>query len=151
MTSTFRAAAGVVFSAAALAMAPVAGAAAPSASDQVLAVERAWNRAIAARDGAAVSALLSEEFVFVAPNGLIVGKAAMVRAASDRAYAIDPFDTIDPVVRLYGKTAVVTGSFTQKGSYDGKAFASSYAYTDVYVLRRGRWIAVSAHASLIAK
>lgn len=123
---------------------------AASIEADLLAVERRWNRAVAERDGAAVAEILSDDFVFIAPNGAIVGKAALVHAASDTAYVIDPFETVEPLVRVYGSTAVITGTFVQSGHFKGAPFSGRYAYTDVYAQRGGRWVAVSAQASALA-
>lgn len=64
---------------------------------------------------------------------------------------IDPFETRDVQVRLYGGTAILTGWFEQTGRFQGRAYRSRSRYTDVYVREGGRWAAVSAHASTLPR
>lgn len=117
--------------------------------DAILAVERQWNAAVAARDPQTIAKILRPEFVFIAANGSKLDREAMLAAASNPDFQIDPFDTIAPDVRLYGSTAVVIGRFEQTGRYKGQPFRMTYAYTDVYVKTAEGWQAVSAHASVV--
>ena len=45
-------------------------------------------------------------------------------------------------VRVYGNTAVLTGGIREKGMRNGKAYADTSRWTDVFVKRGGRWQAV---------
>jgi len=49
-----------------------------------------------------------------------------------------------------GDTAVVTGRSTIKGVRDGKDLIGRERWTDVFVRRDGRWLAVASHSSRIA-
>ncbi len=42
-------------------------------------------------------------------------------------------------VRVFGNSAVVTGSETEKSSYQGKDTSGKSAWTDVWVMRNGKW------------
>jgi len=55
------------------------------------------------------------------------------------------------LVRVYGNAAVMTGHFSQRGTYKGEPFETSSRYTDVYVKMNGQWRAVSAHATRMPK
>ena len=48
-------------------------------------------------------------------------------------------------VRVFGETAVVTGTDDRKGSYKGQDYSGRYLWTDVLVKRHGRWQEVAAH------
>jgi len=54
-------------------------------------------------------------------------------------------------VKVYGKTAVVTGRFVAKGQSKGKPFTFTERYTGVFVKRDGRWQLVAEHANEIAQ
>jgi hypothetical protein len=56
----------------------------------------------------------------------------------------------DMKVRLYGNTAIVTGTDTEKSEYHGKDSSGVYLWTDVFVLRNGRWQAVSSQSTKVA-
>src|SRR5260370_36126064 len=49
-------------------------------------------------------------------------------------------------VRVFGHTAVVTGSDTEKSSYKGKDTSCKYVWTDVFVQRNGRWQALASQS-----
>ena len=53
----------------------------------------------------------------------------------------------DMKVRVYGNTAVVTGTDTERGVYHGKDSSGKYLWTDVFVHRNGRWQAVSSQST----
>ncbi|HZS04453.1 MAG TPA: nuclear transport factor 2 family protein [Blastocatellia bacterium] len=112
-------------------------------------LEREWDDAIVQKDLAALKRILSDDFVFIDEAGGINRKADIIAAIESPDLAIEPFETEDVVVRVYGDTAILTGHFRQKGKYKGRSFAAHYRYTDVYVRQKEGWKAVSAHASLL--
>jgi ketosteroid isomerase-like protein len=118
---------------------------------EVIAVETAWNDAIVRKDTAAVARILAPDFVYVTPDGQVVERALLLRAIADPLGRMEPFTTRDVVVRRHGDAVVVTGWFRQAGTADGQPYASFVRYTDVYVRKDGRWIAVSAHASRLPR
>jgi ketosteroid isomerase-like protein len=59
------------------------------------------------------------------------------------------YDVDDMKVMLYGKTAVVTGRSTLKGTNKGVAWTSQSRFTDVFVWRDNRWQLVAGHSSRI--
>ena len=59
------------------------------------------------------------------------------------------YDVDDMNVRLYDKTAVVTGRVTTKRLVKGQAMTSQSRFTDVFVWRDGRWQLVAGHSSRI--
>lgn len=114
---------------------------------ELLAVETAWNEAIVRHDTTTVSRILAPDFTYVGPDGEVADRAELLRVIADTAGQMEPFTTRDVTVRAYGDAAVVTGWFRQAGTWRGGAYENMIAYTDVYVCRDGRWMAVSAHAS----
>jgi ketosteroid isomerase-like protein len=54
-------------------------------------------------------------------------------------------------VRVFGNTAVVTGSDTEKSTYKGKDSSGKYLWTDVFVMRQGRWQAAASHSTKVEK
>lgn len=55
----------------------------------------------------------------------------------------------DLTVRIYGDTAVVTGSSSQKGQENGKDYSGDYRFTRVYVKQGEAWKTVALQATLI--
>ena len=93
---------------------------------------------------------LAEDYVLIAPNGAVKSKRDIVRELSAPGMRMDPFETSEVKLRLYGDSAVVTGRMTQKFVAGGVRYTNDVRYTDVYVKRKGRWLLVSAHASTMA-
>lgn len=52
-------------------------------------------------------------------------------------------------VRVFGRTAIVTGSDTEKSMYKGKDSSGKYVWTDVFVNRNGRWQAVASETTKV--
>lgn len=93
---------------------------------------------------------LAEDYVLVTPTGAVKGKRDIVRELSTPGMRMEPFDTSEVQVRMYGEAAVVTGRMRQKFVLGGMQYTNDVRYTDVYVKRKGRWLLVSAHASTVA-
>jgi hypothetical protein len=53
------------------------------------------------------------------------------------------------VVRLFGNTAVVTGSTMEKRSDHGKDSSGKYVWTDVFVKQNGKWKAVVSQTARV--
>jgi len=112
-------------------------------------LEREWDAAIVRKDVATLERILSPDFVYIDSVGGVNPRAALLEGIKNSEAVMEPFETEDVSVRIYGDTAVLTGRFTQKASYKGKIFSGQFRYTDVYVKRGSSWQAVSAHASRI--
>jgi hypothetical protein len=50
-------------------------------------------------------------------------------------------------VRIFGITAVVTGSNTEKSMSHGKDSSGKYVWTDVFVMRNGLWQVVASQST----
>jgi ketosteroid isomerase-like protein len=55
----------------------------------------------------------------------------------------------DVKVRVYGKTAVMTGRFNAKGTFKGKTIDVRERYTAVWVKQNGRWQLVAEQGNFI--
>jgi hypothetical protein len=143
--------AGLVLAIGALAAAPARAQLAPDAvRAELLALEARWDSAVVRKDVALLEGILDPGFVFIDADGAVSTRTGMLAGLQDPDLVIDPFETRDVLVRVYGGTAVLTGWYEQTGRYRGRAYRSRMRYTDVYVRNAGRWIAVSAHASRLA-
>jgi len=132
----------------------VLAAAAPSAEADraaILAVERDWNRAVAEKDFAALERILADDFILIWADGSVSNRTQVLANARANTWTIEPFETEEVVVRIYGDTAVVTGRFTQTASNGERRVTNSFRYTDVYRRKGATWVAVSAQATVIPK
>ena len=103
----------------------------------------AWDKAIVAKDAAAVAANVAPDFAQIESGGVVVGRDEFIKDLLDPTLRIDPYKVEDFSVRVYGDTALLTGRIRMTGISEGKPFASHFRYIDVYVKRDGAWKVVS--------
>jgi ketosteroid isomerase-like protein len=108
---------------------------------------QAWDRAIIAKDRAAIAANMASDFRDIDGHGNVADKAEFLEGLTDAQLTIDPYTVPDLDVRLYGDVALLSGTTRMTGSYQGKPFRSNYRYIDIYVRRAGVWRVVSVQIS----
>ncbi len=109
------------------------------ASAAITKVERAWESAMRAKDGAAVDKILATNWIGLNPDASTSTHAEFVKAVNAGDYATVKLD--DVKVRMAGAAAIAYGTASDK---DGK-----YAYTDVFVQESGTWRAVYSQLALV--
>ncbi|HZZ76352.1 MAG TPA: nuclear transport factor 2 family protein [Puia sp.] len=109
-----------------------------------------WINSIAKRDASTLANILADDFVMISPNGTKLSKKdnlSMVASAQIEYHSID-VDSID--VRLItNDVAIVSCWLTFMFKSDGKDMSGKNCYQDIYLKRKGRWVAVSAHVTLL--
>ncbi|KQW51151.1 MULTISPECIES: nuclear transport factor 2 family protein [unclassified Roseateles] len=139
-----------VLAALALSFAGLAFAAPPAALvAQLKAQADAWDRAILAKDRAAIEANMADDFRQIDSHGNVETKASFVEGLITPDLALDPYTVEEFEVRVYGDTALVSGRTRMTGRYQGQPFNTHYRYIDVYVKRDGVWKIVSVQTSPI--
>ena len=118
---------------------------------RILALENAWNEAETHRDVNAVDALLASTFTYTDSDGTVMDKPQFL--ASINAPSFDPEQIVNGgmKVQMYGPTAVVTGSYSEKGKNKGKETVRHGRFTDVWVLQNGAWHCVASQETLVGK
>ena len=87
--------------------------------------------------------ILAEEFYCSNPDGSLVDRKGFL-AQTARPVTISNLETHDVLIRILGDVAIIHARTTYTLP-DGRA--GSGRYTDVWRLRDGRWVAVSAHVT----
>jgi ketosteroid isomerase-like protein len=112
------------------------------------ALERKWMGALQQRDASALSQLVSEDFTLVSPRLTIAaGDREKYFQHSMRELNLTSYDFEALTVRLYGRTAIVSGRLKQSATVAGEDWGGAYLFTDVWVSRDGVWQVVSRHMS----
>jgi ketosteroid isomerase-like protein len=106
-------------------------------------LSNAWDKAIVAKDRAAVAGNMGPEFRIIDGQGEIGNKQEFVEDILDPKLVIDPYTVEEFEVRLYGDVALLSGRTRMTGKHDGKPFESNYRYIDIYARRDGEWRIVS--------
>ena len=114
----------------------------------IIALENSWNQAELHNDAHAVDMLLADDFVMTVADGYTMNKAAFLASVRDTWYHPDALQSENMEVHTYGNTAVVTGSYLEKGKDKGKAFERRGRFTDTWINFSGEWRCVASHFSV---
>jgi len=116
-------------------------------SQTLQAMEQAWLNAEKNHDAAAFEKLVADDWIAISPDGKSQTKAE--RAAEIKTADITSAMQGDMNVRIFGDTAVVTGTDDEITLKDGKKSNGHYVWTDVFVKRNGKWLAVASQTAQI--
>ena len=111
-------------------------------------IEKDLIAAVLRRDEDFVKRTLADELTFVTPLGDLVGKEKMTKF--DEKLVNESIETDEIKVRVFEKTAVVTGRATIKSRYENQDLSGQYRFTRVY-LKRDTWQIIAYHATRIAE
>lgn len=116
----------------------------------LLALERKWTDALKLRDASALSQIISDDFTFASPRlaGVGIDRAKYFDHAL-RDLKLTAYEFEELKVRLYGRTAIISGRLKQNATVGDEDWSGLYLFTDVWVSRDGVWRVVSRHASLL--
>jgi ketosteroid isomerase-like protein len=123
-----------------------AGASTPE--QEIRALETQWNEARARADIAALDRILVDDWTVTHANGTTDTKAkylADLRSGARKfsgAVAVSDF-----VVRVYGDTAVASGSSDSTVTLNGQPQGGKLHFTRVYVKRNGAWKMIVTQAT----
>jgi ketosteroid isomerase-like protein len=121
-----------------------------AAEKALTALERKWMSALQQRDASALSQIISEDFTLVSPRFIIAaGDRDKYFQHAMRELNLTSYNFEGLTVRLYGRTAVVSGRLKQSANVAGEDWGGAYLFTDVWVSRDGTWQVVSRHTSLL--
>ena len=122
---------------------------APSDQEVLVDLERRWNAAFYQKDAAFIETILADDFVATYDDGSRGDKAKelSLAAAFDRQVESAVLD--DFTVKEYGDTAIVWFSLRVVGIRQGQRAETNLRYTDVWVVRDGRWLCVSSHSTQV--
>jgi ketosteroid isomerase-like protein len=118
------------------------------AEKELLQIERDWTQASLKGDATALGKILGDDWVGQGPAGTMT-KTQVLAELKSGDNKTESITLGDMKVRVYGDTAVVTGSDDEKSSYKGKDTSGHYTWTDVFVKRKGHWEAVASQGTLI--
>jgi ketosteroid isomerase-like protein len=111
-------------------------------------MERDWTAAALKKDTATLDKILADDWAGQNPAGVATKGETLADLKSGDA-KLESETLGDMKVRVFGDTAVVTGSDDEKSSYKGKDTSGHYTWTDVFVKRHGRWQAVASQGTVI--
>ena len=108
-------------------------------ADAVRAADVARFKAQTTNDFAALGRLLADDLVYTHSSAAVDDKASFIESMRSGRVKYESVEPRDVQVRVYGTTAVVTGAGRFRVTAQGQALDNQLRYTDVWVLRDGRW------------
>lgn len=91
--------------------------------------------------------LLDERLMYIHSNGWSQSKKEVFDDMQSGELIYKQIDVEATQVRLYGNTAIVTGTGRFQGSREDKEFDLPLSYTEVYVKQGKRWLLATRHAN----
>jgi ketosteroid isomerase-like protein len=121
----------------------------PAESDQqvLIKLERSWNDAFYRKDAAYIGSILADEFVATYEDGSRGDKAKELALVSAFNQQVESAVQDEFTVKIFGDTAVVWFTLRLVGIKQGQKAELRLRYTDVWVMRGGRWQCVSTHST----
>ncbi len=95
--------------------------------------------------------LLDEDFVITFEDGSVYGKTGYLSYAASSSTRIEVAEVSDMKIRLHGDTAVVTGTYHEKGIDNHNTYDYHDHFTDVWMKKAGKWRMIAAHYSVPSK
>ena len=108
-----------------------------------------YDAAILSNNVKTLERIFADEFVYTTPDGEVRDKAQQLAFTRSGDLKFESAQSSDVKVRVYGKTAVMTGQFNAKGTFKGKNIDVRERYTAVWVKQNGRWQLVAEQGNFI--
>jgi uncharacterized protein (TIGR02246 family) len=99
-----------------------------------------WGRAWLERDAATVERLMADDYLYVAPRGLVLDREAVLRVIRSPTYRLESTTRTEVVVRGLGPEAALVRHRSQSaGSFEGTSFAEDHRCVMVCHKQSGEW------------
>lgn len=102
-------------------------------------------------DEAELRRLVADDYVLVNSTGKVQSKSELIADYLGPGYKIEPFTVLEPVEKAWGDGAVMGGLVHLKGMSEGKPFAVTLRFADIWARREGKWQVVYTHVSVPPK
>ena len=120
-----------------------------SAQEILIELERSWNAAFYKQDLKTIESLLADEFIATYEDGSRGDRARELALARDFNQQVESAVQDDFIVKVYRDTAVVWFTLRLAGVRQGQRTEITLSYTDVWVIRDGRWQCVSTQSTRV--
>lgn len=120
-----------------------------SVEQTLMQMERDWSQAGLKKDAKVFETVMADDWVGLDFKGNTMTKAQAIADLKSGESATQSIELGEMKVRVFGNTAVVTGSDTEKSKYKGKDSSGKYVWMDVFVNRNGRWQAVASESTKV--
>ena len=99
-----------------------------------------WNRAWLEKDAALVKKLMANDYLYIAPNGKLLDREAILNIIKSPSYHLDNSTRTPVLTKTVGEDAAVMVFHSQSaGEFEGKSFKDDHKCTMLCVARGGEW------------
>ena len=120
-----------------------------SDQDVLIGLERGWNDAVYERNLAFIDSVLADDFTATYEDGDVGDRAKELRLVAEFNQQVESAIQDDFTVRVYHDTAVVRFTLHLVGIKQGQRTTLDLRYSDVWVMRDGRWRCVSSQSTRV--
>ena len=120
-----------------------------SVEEHLIALERGWNEAFYARDVEFLDSILADDFIVTYDDGARGDKARELALAESFNQRVISATQEDFTVQVYDDAAVVWFTLRVVGIRRGQEAEIVLRYTDVWVMRDGRWQCVASQSTRV--
>jgi ketosteroid isomerase-like protein len=126
---------------------PAPGKTADGADEQaLLQIERDFTSAMIKKDRAAMENILAADFVGRGPEG-VQNKRQVIASIMGSALKIESAEITNMQPMVFGETAVVYGTSSEKSTTGGRDSSGQYRWTDIFEKLDGRWQCVGGYVT----
>jgi uncharacterized protein (TIGR02246 family) len=111
-------------------------------------LNRDWINSYPAKDSATLNRIFAEDFVLINHKGTRMTKKDIIGNLHKQETISAKIDSVH-VKLVVENVGVVTAYTTFVLKINGEQVTGQNCYQDVYVKRKGRWVAVTAHVTLL--
>jgi ketosteroid isomerase-like protein len=117
------------------------------ATQALLDLENQWVEALMKSDAATLDSIFIDTYVDTDEQSHRDDKQGVLSVLKSGDLKIASIKLSDMRVYVYGDAAIVTGSSSQVGNFRGQPLAARIIFTDTFVKKNGKWVAVASHRS----
>jgi hypothetical protein len=119
---------------------------------EVHSLNERWNQAWLEKDAATVDRLMAEDYIYVAPNGSILDRHAILTIIRSPTYRLDYARRTEVLVRALGHEAAIVRHGSQAaGSFEGTSFTDDHRCVMICERQAGEWRVVMEQHSFNSK
>ena len=122
---------------------------AESDQDVLIGLERGWNDAVYDKNLTFIETILADDYTATYEDGDVGDRAKELRLVAEFNQQVESAIQDDFTVRVYHDTAVVRFTLHLVGIKQGQRTALDLRYSDVWVMRDGRWRCVSSQSTRV--
>ena len=100
----------------------------------------AWQHAWFTKNGRAIAEMMTDDYVYVAPNGTVMDRATILRIVDDPTYALTGGAHTETVVSALGEAAaIVRRRWQGTGTYRSQEFVDDHRCVTICDRSSGQW------------